>query len=315
MQSDSAITAKSAPLGEFTLLKVSGEDALTFLQSQLTQDLNLVSNTQALLAAWCNPKGRCLASFLVWQDQDNQAYYMLMKRDLLEATLPRLRMFVLRSKVVIEPVEATISGFWGATLDDDIFPQELAAGGDFSVVYTSNKIWIKFPAAAEEARYLAIDMSNAASESTEVQEAAYWNAQDIQQGIAWIELANREEFIPQSINFDAIDAVNYKKGCFPGQEVVARSHYRGTLKRRSYIGHVASADESIAVGADIFQGDRPVGQVVNIAHLPEGGTWVLFETRLEAVDGTDEGPLHLGGQEGPALTVIAPPYPLEKPEN
>ncbi|NLA89979.1 MAG: folate-binding protein YgfZ [Alcaligenaceae bacterium] len=330
MSNSSAPVVNYALLNDFSLVKVSGADAAEFLQSQLTQDVTLANTEQAKLTAWCNAKGRSLASFLFWQDAEAaDTYYLVIKKDILEATLKRLRMFVLRNKVVLEGLNSTPLGLWSEHVNVDFTPDDLASKSKFAVHQQDQQSWIRFPSGPKEQRYLVVSTVAETTEIDPVQllskvenielnasDAVYWTAQDIVNATAWVELANKEEFIPQSINFDAIGAVNFKKGCFPGQEVVARSHYRGTLKRRSYIGYTAQSANDIAVGADIFQDDNPIGQIVNIAHLPDDkGTWVLFETRLEAVDGTNDAPLHLGAQDGPKLTVQSPPYALEKPEN
>lgn len=330
MPNSSSPGVNYALLDEFSVFKASGADTLEFLQNQLTQDINLVSTEQAQLSAWCNAKGRSLASFLIWQDAEaSDSFYLLIKKDILEPTLKRLKMFVFRNKVELEELNAPILGLWSEDKGLQYAPEALGGKGDFAVHQHSGQHWIRFPARGSEQRYLLVlsaqnradfVLSQTLPQSSDFEyissDTTYWAALDIIHAIAWIELANREEFIPQSINYDAIGAVNFKKGCFPGQEVVARSHYRGTLKRRAFIAYTGQEATEVTVGADIYQGDRPNGQVINIAHLPDNkGTWVLFETRLEAVDGSSDEILCLGAKDGPELTVQAPPYPLEKPEN
>ena len=330
MPNSSSPEVNYARLDDFSVFKVSGADALEFLQNQFTQDITLVTPDQAQLSAWCNAKGRSLASFLIWQDAEaSDSYYLLIKKDILEPTLKRLKMFVFRNKVELEELNVLVLGLWSEDKGLQYAPEALGGKTSFAVHQQNEQHWIRFPARGSEQRYLLVLNSQNTAEfnpqelrtdSSGIEyisaDAAYWTALDIIHAIAWVELANREEFIPQSINYDAIGAVNFKKGCFPGQEVVARSHYRGTLKRRSYIAYTGQDAADINVGADIYQDDRPTGQVVNIAHLPDNkGTWILFETRLEAVDGSTGEILCLGAEDGPELTVQAPPYPLEKPEN
>ena len=331
MPNSSSPEVNYALLDDFSIFKASGADALEFLQNQFTQDIKLVTKERAQLSAWCNAKGRSLASFLIWQDAEaTDSFYLLIKKDILEPTLKRLKMFVFRNKVELEELDAPILGLWSEDKGLQYAPEALGGKDAFAVYQHNGQHWIRFPAHGSEQRYLLVVLSsqNTAEfnlpqtlpQSSDFKyvasDASYWRALDITHAIAWIELANREEFIPQSINYDAIGAVNFKKGCFPGQEVVARSHYRGTLKRRSFIAYTSKEAREITVGADIYQGEHPNGQVVNIAHLPDDkGTWVLFETRLEAVDGSNDEVLRLGAVDGPELTVQAPPYPLEKPEN
>ncbi len=330
MPNSSSPGVNYALLNDFSIVKASGADTLEFLQNQFTQDLNLVSAEQAQLSAWCNAKGRSLASFLMWRDvAATDCFYLLIKKDIVEPTLKRLKMFIFRNKVELEVLNLSILGLWSEDKGLQYAPEALGGKGNFAVTQQNNQHWVRFPTTGSEQRYLLITCSHSITEfnaqealpksdSVEytLSDATFWNALDIIQAIAWVELANREEFIPQSINYDAIGAVNFKKGCFPGQEVVARSHYRGTLKRRSFIGYTSHNASDITVSADIFQGERPNGQVVNIAHLPDNkGTWVLFETRLEAVDGSSDEVLCLGSENGPELTIQAPPYSLDKPEN
>lgn len=331
MSESSSPVVNYALLDDFSLIKISGADTLEFLQSQLTQDVSFATTEQAQLTAWCNAKGRSLASFLFWQAAEvSDTYYFLIKKDILEPTLKRLKMFIFRNKVEIVELNATILGLWSEAKAVKFAPTEITDKHDF-VVFQSDtqKQWISFPSTGSEQRYMAIsidqEVNGAAIDELLPQtdayqrlasDASYWSAFDIIHAIAWVELGNREEFIPQGINYDAIGAVNFKKGCFPGQEVIARSHYRGTLKRRSYIGYTGQKALDVVVGADVFQDDSPTGKVVNIAHLPDDkGSWVLFETRLEAVDGSTSESLHLGSESGPELRVQAPPYSLEKPEN
>jgi folate-binding protein YgfZ len=116
-----------------------------------------------------------------------------------------------------------------------------------------------------------------------------------------------EAFVPQMLNFESVGGVNFKKGCYPGQEVVARSQFRGTLKRRAFVVH---ADEPMSVGQEIFVdagNEQPVATVVQAAAAPKGGFDAILSIQLSALE---QGALHLGAVSGAALTILPLPYAL-----
>jgi folate-binding protein YgfZ len=201
-------------LTRYGLLSVTGEQAREFLHAQLTNDIAALPAGRAALAGWCSAKGRLLASFLVIPVQGG--FLLQLAKDLAPAIAKRLTMFVLRSKVRVEDVSArTQVGAWGAMPDVSEAPLSVTeAGGRVAV-------------AMGPGRFLVIGEVA----GTEVPEAR-WSLEEIRAGRPFITSATQDMFVPQMVNYDALGAVNFQKGCYPGQEVVARAQYRGQVKRR-----------------------------------------------------------------------------------
>lgn len=293
-------------LGDWGLIRASGPDAAAFLHSQLTSDVANLGAGQVRLAGYCSPKGRLLASFVLWRDAAGDIL-LACSADLLPATLKRLRMFVLRAKCVLSDASAELPlyGLVGARAIDwlgDAAPAEpwTWRGRDgFSA--------IALPAAADCARLLC-----AASDAPDLPQCApdVWRWLEVRSGIARIEAATAERFVPQMLNYELLGGVDFRKGCYPGQEVVARSQYRGSVKRRSMLFEL---DAPARAGAEIFDGGdpgQPAGIVVNAAPQPAGvatGWLALAEIRLAALDGD----LRLGAADGPLLRRVEMPYAVE----
>ncbi|WP_051532391.1 YgfZ/GcvT domain-containing protein [Brackiella oedipodis] len=310
-------------LKDFTVLQASGADVFDFLQGQFTQDLKKCTENRALVAAWCNPKGRVLANFLVWKVATPEpSYYLLMQADIVQAVLKRLRMYVLRAKVVFTQLQSPVFGV--------ISHAPLAAAetlnSEHNIQVLDQHQLIQVSALEDTKAYVLIDSANTGAEQSAAvaqqlgvpltedaqQFSQYWNAVQIFSGIAWIKQSNTEKFLVQSLNYDALGAVNFRKGCYPGQEVVARSHYKGNLKRRAIIG--VSPGLEAPASNDIFTANTndPCGEIINIAQLAESEqTITLFEIRLDALETAN---LKLGAADGPAIEWQRPPYSLEKPE-
>lgn len=315
-----------ALLNDFALLSFEGEDALTFLQGQLSQDMRLVKAETALLASYSNPKGRVFATMLFWQDTHTEnKYYALVRKDIAAFLQKRLRMFVLRAKVTIDIPSASIHGLWGENLtalpcvEHVITNPPLVGTSDtatpqFHAIATEQGFIIFYSTINNTQRALLIELGASPSPLSggTLSEEAEWYKQDIQAGIPWIGDKAKELFIAQSINLDAIGAINFKKGCYPGQEVIARSHYLGQLKRRSMIGVIDTSitDTETLIGSDIMQNDTPVGQVVN-ASSTQNKTYLLFEVQLNALNADG---LSLASTPTQRIQVKAVPYALDKPE-
>ena len=236
-----------ARLARYGLLSVSGADAREFLHAQLTNDIQNLPSGRAALAGWCSAKGRLLASFLVvpW----GEGFLLQLARDLVPAVGKRLSMFVLRSKVKIadESERWMQFGIWGEAMPGDVF----------SVSGTEPAVRVKFDGAR------ALLISNQAPQGTPVDESR-WTLDEIRAGRPLITSATQELFVPQMVNLHALGGVDFKKGCYPGQEIVARTQYRGQLKRHMIHAQVPAATE-LKPGAD-FQG----GTIVDIAPTGSG---------------------------------------------
>ena len=279
-------------LSDYGLIKAEGEDAMEFLHSQFTNDLKQ-GVTQALsqLSAYCSPKGRILSLFRIFKAND--AYYLAMPRELVEATHKRLSMFVLMSKVKLEDVsgQTTQVGVSGPNIDQKLMamvgelPEEVdgvASHGNITII----RIPGPFPryqlcGPAEE---MAQAYTRLSTFMAEVSPNA-WELLDIEAGIPVIHQANVEAFVPQMVNLQAIGGLSFKKGCYPGQEIVARMEYLGKLKRRMYRVH--SSGELAAPGDPVYVHDgeaRKAGTVVMAQPHPAGGSELLIVAEIEAAE-------------------------------
>lgn len=281
----------SLPLTDWGLIRASGDDARSFLHGQLTQDMLHLEPGRARLAGYCSAKGRLLASFVVWLD-GNGDVLLACSADLLPATLKRLSMFVLRAKcrLVDATAERPLHGLAGAAVPP---------GPDWSV--HEHRI-VRLPAVRGLPRALCLGEAPAAP----ALDPELWRWLEVHSGVARIVGANVEAFVPQMVNLELVGGVNFQKGCYPGQEVVARSQYRGTLKRRAY---VVDSTAPLQAGQEVFDPAdpaQPAGRVV-LAAAPAGRRpAALVELKI----GASSGPLHAGAPDGPALTLAALPYPI-----
>jgi hypothetical protein len=203
-----------ARLNRYGLLSVSGTDARDFLHAQLTIDIQNLPFERAALAGWCSAKGRLLATFLVIPAP--QGFLLQLARDLAPAVAKRLSMFVLRSKVkVADESDAWAQfGVWDAPA-----PAAVSWEGD------------RVSVPRGERRTLRLEPAAAPSLSPNAGEEA-WTLQEIRAGRPLITAATQDQFVPQMVNLEQLDAVDFRKGCYPGQEIVARAQYRGQVKRR-----------------------------------------------------------------------------------
>lgn len=299
-----------APLTELGVIQAQGPDAASFLQAQLTNN-STAALSQVARNGYCTPKGRLLAVFDHWSDE--QTHYLQLPREILAPVLKRLSMYVLRAKVKLTDVSEAWSSYGlmgpGAT-------QVLAQAGlpvpDVSVSAIQGTLRIAHlpDGTRGKERYLLIspraDADAALVPLAGVQkvDGAVWWWSQIDAGIPTVLAATQEKFVPQMINFEVLGGVDFRKGCYPGQEVVARSQYLGKLRRRMHLAHV---DDTTVAGADVYAGDQeqPVGCVVLAAAASGGGMDVLFECGVDAVGG----PLHLG-PAGSALALRPLPYAL-----
>ncbi|MGF6777456.1 YgfZ/GcvT domain-containing protein [Paraburkholderia sp. GAS334] len=305
------------PLTQFGVIDATGDDAATFLHSQLTNDTQHLDAANARLSGYCSPKGRLLASFLTWRC--GEAVRLLISRDIQPAVQKRLSMFVLRAKakLVDATAELAVIGFAGDVRPAlshvfDAIPDGVHVKIDGplgSLIHVPDAagrlryLWVG-PKAEVEARLPALEGKLARVSP------AVWDWLDIRAGEPRITQPVVEQFVPQMVNFDVLGGVNFRKGCYPGQEVVARSQYRGTIKRRTSLANVAGELATVAPGVELFHSDdpgQPCGMVVNAASAPEGGVDVLVEIKLAALEG---GSAHLGAADGPALTFLPLPYSL-----
>ncbi len=229
-----------------SVIKVSGDDSVKYLQGQLTNDINQLDNVAFQYSAHLNNKGRMLASFIITKVETN-CYYLITATEIIDKILPRLKMFILRSKVSMEILDENIY-FYDEKFDDKA-----------NIAQDAKNIVLN------ETHYLTITCQQIVT----VQEVDLWKQWLIHSGVPMIYLNTQETFTPQQVNYDLIGGVNFKKGCYTGQEIVARMHYLGKVKRRMY-EFTTSFD--VYIGQKIYSpvmNNQEVGEIVEAACIDE----------------------------------------------
>lgn len=293
----------------FACIRVSGVDAGAFLQAQLTSDFSSLNHDRARLAGFCSAKGRLQASFVGWKHGETEVV-LLCSADLLAATLKRLSMFVLRMKCRLTDASAELPvfGLAGSSVDGPL-PQSSVWERRESATGTA----IRLPDADGQALALwlpqPIETQPLWADPELSQEE--WRWLQVSSGIPIVEAKTVDLFVPQMINFELLGGVDFQKGCYPGQEVVARSQYRGSLRRRMFL---FDCDVHASPGHEVFGSDdpdQPAGVIVNAAAHPRGsGSSMLVEVKLGELK---RGSLHLGTPAGPTLVQRDLPYTVPLP--
>ncbi|HEX7045068.1 MAG TPA: folate-binding protein YgfZ [Burkholderiales bacterium] len=301
-------------LSHFSIIRAAGPDAAAFLNGQLTCDVHEASETHSLLGAWCSPKGRMLAVFRLWRAQD--AYLLQLPRVLCADTLRRLRMYVLRAKVTLDTLDDThvrfgVAGPRAAALLEELLgtaptSDDGAVTADGVTVLRIAGAHARFALVAPfpEAQRLWAALERGARPAA----AAVWDWHDIAAGIPVVLPATSDKFLPQEANLELLGGVSFTKGCYVGQEIVARVHYRGRVKQRMYRAHVAQ-ETAPAPGEPIYAPELPdqaSGTVVLAAPAPEGGYGLLAVIYSDRVNLK----LCLGSPAGTPLSVEALPYAI-----
>ena len=299
-----------ADLSHNALLRVSGDDAAEFLHNQFTNDVQALAVGASQWNGWCSPKGRLLATFLLSRTRDG--LLLMLPAEIAAATAKRLGMFVLRSKVRIEDASpqlarigfagetagATVARLWGHTPE----PMRSVEGEHGTCVALDAGRFVIYAPAATAPRTLDLLAEHAKRVGADA-----WAWTMVHAGIPIIVAATQEAFVPQMVNFDLVGGVNFKKGCYPGQEIVARTQYRGILKRRMALAHSEAA--TLAPGQRVFSkalGDQAAGEIVNAAPSPGGGTDFLVVAQLESLASGD---LHLDSPDGRPIEIRRRPAP------
>jgi folate-binding protein YgfZ len=305
-----------ADLAEFGVIAARGADVVAFLQGQLTNDVQHLAVGHLQLDGYCSPKGRLLAVFDCWRDAEGA--YLQLPREILAPVLKRLSMFVLRAKVKLDDASSQWSchAVFGPGASALLGHSGLAPP-DVGRTHASGGVLVArlrdSPRVPE--RYLVLEpvgheqaLRPHLNDARHVAPAAWWWTQ-VDAAQPNVFAATQEKFVPQMINFEVLGGVNFKKGCFPGQEVVARSQYLGKLRRRMGVAHI---DGETRAGADVFAdgAEQPVGTVVMAASAPDGGMDLLFEAPIDQVAGAT---LRTMQNDGPTLDVRPLPYELFDP--
>jgi tRNA-modifying protein YgfZ len=308
-----------ADLSHLGLLQIEGEDRIDFLQGQVTNDVKLLTGNNSHYAGYCTPKGRLLAFFMAFAHHNH--LHLQLNRQLLEPIMKRLKMYVLRSKVSITDVSDSIvrmglAGPQATELLQGLFNQAPENAQD--LVSLEDAALIRLPGDSPRFEIFtapehAERIWNALSQQATMVGAPCWDWLEIQAGIPEIYPNTQEAFVPQMINLDTLGGINYKKGCYTGQEIVARTHYLGKVKRRTLLLHIPQAHISEASEVNVnmpvysSRSEEPAGVLVRAAPSPNGGWDALAELRLEAIEDAE---IYLNKASGIALTRRELPYVL-----
>jgi folate-binding protein YgfZ len=303
-----------APLTDLGVIRATGADAAGFLHNLMTNDINGIGPNDARFAGFCTPKGRLLALFLIWREGDD--FLLMLPRDVLPAMLKKLSMYVLRSKVKLSDAtgERTLIGYSAPAA---VPPAPTLAGAEmprFGVAAVEGGQAIRL----DDTRWLlALDPATAASSWQALAAAARpvglaaWQWLEIAAGQPRVVAATQEAFVPQMLNMElpAVAGVSFSKGCYPGQEIVARTQYLGKVKRRTFRARLAAA---VAPGTSVYApetGDQHCGAIVSVAPSPAGGFECLVCVQIGAVEA---GEVRVGAVDGVRLEFLPLPYILKE---
>ena len=284
----------AADLSHNALLAISGDDAAAFLQAQLTNDVAALEPGMAQWSGWCSAKGRLLATFLLVRRAEG--FLLMLPAEIAAPIAKRLAMFVLRSKVKIADVSGQYArrGIIGSRGEPQPM-RVLEKDGEIVVGLDAGRFIALMPPDKAPAANAAVDA---------------WELASIRAGVPIVTAATQEAFVPQMANFELVGGVSFKKGCYPGQEIVARTQYRGILKRRMALAHLAGTERP-QPGQSVYSsafGDQAAGTIVNAAPAPGGGFDLLV---VAQVDGLARRDLRWNAPDGPLLEILEHP-PLAK---
>ena len=322
------LNSGTTALSDWGLILVEGPDAGALLQNQLSNSVLGLKRTfpgetaegsdAVRLVGYCSPKGRLLAS--AWlalcpeSAESDDRFALFISKDIAANTAKRLSMYVLRSKVKV----------LDASNDWEVFGTYQHNQASDPIVTPKDSFALRMPnVLSGDQSFMRVLIAHKKSESQtfKTQESALscWNSLEVLSAIPRIVLATQEQFVPQMVNFESVSGVDFKKGCYPGQEIVARSQYRGAVKRRLQLAHTtldtASQSSSIELakpGAELFHeadATQPCGMVVLAALNPNHPNRLDYQVECK-LDALEAGEIHLGKSDGPVLKIDSVPYPL-----
>jgi len=304
-------------LSQFGTIKVNGEEAQKFLQNLLSNDINTINIKTAQLSSFNSPKGRMLATFLI--SQQGSDYLLQLPRSLTPVMHKKLAMYVLRSKVKVSDASEEIiciglSGKNATKLIEQHF--NIKPEQDWASIQDDKACVIRIAAdrfqintSVQYAQVLWESMRT----SAQMAGSACWDWLNIRAGIPVVTPATQEQFVLQMTNLDILGGVSFKKGCYPGQEIVARTHYLGKQKRRMFLAHVET-DNPVAAGEELFSEEMPgqaCGMVMNACAAPGGGYDLLAVMQISSYEAQQ---VHLQTPQGSALQFLPLPYSLPSNE-
>lgn len=280
------------------LVRVYGADAATFLHGQVSNDIAALAINQSAMAAYCNPKGRVIALFRVLRTGE-ESFLLTMSVDLVDPVVRRLGMFVLRAKVKLEPLDAL---FYGVPSNSEAAPFGSLPKRGTGIAYAGGHL---VNVGFTRDRYLHMTETDDIPDGLEIDERQHlWMSILAADGIPEIFAASSGEFLPQGINLDLLDAVNFRKGCYPGQEIIARLRYLGKLKQRMV--RIEFRGAPVEPGTDILAGADRIGKVV-LCGPAGGGQMALASVNFARLGGNDPSLM-----DGTPVSLLDLPY--EVPE-
>lgn len=287
-------------------LKVTGLDAGAFLQGQVTSDVLALNPGDLGTGAFCNPKGRVIANFLIIRD--SEGFLLLLASDLVESICQHLQKYILRRQVTLAvPTTGNIAIARAADLPAILLDQDLTLPRAQGVVDTPKCRVIVYAEGGQHV--LIIDETDTLSFTQGCGDQQFFY-EEIKRGFPWIKASTRDLFLPQMLDLERFGGISYQKGCYTGQEIVARTHFLGQLKRGIYCGWF-SADFSVRDGAPIYADSRgtseSVGTIVNQAMDREGRKKCLVVLQNDRADAKD---LRLIAADGPCLALFHPARPI-----
>lgn len=298
-------------LDQLGLIAFAGEDAQAFLHAQLTSDVSSLAPNQSQYSGYCTAKGRLLASLLLWRTE--QGFYVQLPSPLREPIQKQVSKYILRSKVKARDAGGEFVGLGVAGESAEAGLRQLFGNvprADHDVARHDDITIIRLPVGRFEIvapHEKAAAVRDALAADAQAAGPEYWDWLDIRAGIPVITPATQEEFVPQMVNLDLIGGVSFTKGCYPGQEIVARTHYRGRLKQRMYLAHIESEaapqPSDKLYSADL--GEQSSGMIVNAAPAPGGGYDALAVIQMKSAEA---GRVRWKGLGGPALELLPLPY-------
>ena len=291
-------TSFFVPLADQGLIRASGEEAASFLHNLLTNDMAHLTENTARHAGLCTPKGRLIASFLIWREGGD--YYLQLSADILPGILKKLSMYVLRSKVKLADVsgERMLIGVAGSPVGPTEPMIAAPFAGGTAIRLDADRCVLALPRGEPPAGLPA---------PGRIED---WHLAEIRHGIPRITAATQEAFTPQMVNYElpAVGGVSFQKGCYPGQEIVARTQYLGKVKRRMFR---VKLDTHFPPGTDVFTpeaGEQHCGAVVLTAPAPDGGYEALLVVQIS---GAEADAVHVGSLTGPHAQILPLPYAVD----
>jgi folate-binding protein YgfZ len=308
---DGAVVCDLAPL---RVLAIAGADAAAFLHGQLSADVNTLAPGTFRYASFNSPKGRMIANFVLWRiSPPDDAFRMLLPAEIAESVRKRLTMYVLRSKVTLVDMSGELAclGVGGpaatdalrAALESVPAPFETLPAGTATLFGLPGPRYLVVTPASSIEAVRALLLGHASAAGFDV-----WQWLTIRAGVPVVTAATQDAFVPQTANWDVLGGIDFKKGCYTGQEIIARTQHLGRLKERTFLFHVEAP--VVAPGDRIYSavfGEQACGTVVNAAPAPGGGCDLLAVLQIAAAE---RGDARLGAPDGPVLAALPLPYAL-----